>query len=484
MGELRFIWRAGACAPEESAWSRVQKFAYLNGFDRSDLGRIVANVRGGNRTAASMHLSVIRRTPATETLLSVVTGQDDEPLDVCWLWPEALKLLPGQSVTSHLRFCSTCADVGFHTALFQLQSSICCPIHNLRIQDACPQCGDLIPYSVQGATLENPYGCRCGRLIWSGRDSSAWQGISRADTSVLEEWRSWRTRLHASSQPRLLGAMSHDRELLERPGQDGDLYKDLAVATSAPLSVRRLVGVPTRRPATVTIIKIDQRVQPTKVSDTKVLTEFRTAYRQFEKTLDRYLSKSHCRCIELFKNLPGWASTSQLRPFCDEIAAVHRWKDYWQKHLRYGWEDSTLVDFLAREVVRTLARDETRAVIGEGILPLRKLAQTYFESTLAIAYRLSRTERLDTYFGTSRAWPGLDQSSWPCWSILTSASGEDASFLIWHPAFTSAWRQIFDSGSAHQRRAQEAFAATQRELENRLKSLTERGISSATPRAK
>lgn len=492
MGNLRFIWRAGACAPEESAWSRVQKFAYLNDFDRSDFGKIVSIVRGGNRSSASTHLNLIRRTSASEALLWVIAEQDDEHADVDWLWPESLKLLPGQAVAPHLRFCSSCADVGFHAALFQLQSSVRCPIHGSPIREACPRCGELIPYSVQGTALENPYGCRCGRVLWKERDSTEWEGISRTDTAVLKEWRSWQAQLRACSKPRLLGSMSHDIELLEIAGQDGDLYKELALSTSASPVVRRLLGVRTRRPATVTIIKVEKRIlrpdvrKEAEEAATDVVREFRAAYDRFENTLDGYLSKTHRRCLELFEELPGWASTGQLRPFCDEVAAVHRWKDYWQKRLRYGWADSTQLDFLAREVARVLSSDEIRKSTEEGIsLGLQKLARSYLESTLASAHRLSSAERLETYYGTSRAWPGIDQSAWPCWSLFATAPGEDAGFLVWHPKFAGAWHRNFESGPVHENRVRVAFKATLSELENRMRLSTERrGASSEQPRAK
>lgn len=492
MGDLRFIWREDACAPEESAWSRVQKFAYLNGFDRSDLGRIVSAVRGGNRSSASTHLNLIRRTSASETLLSVIVEQDGEHVDVAWLWPEGLKLLPAQAVAPHLRFCSSCAGVGFHTALFQLQSSVRCPIHDSPIQEACPYCGELIPYSVQGAALENPYGCRCGRVLWSDRDSSEWQGLSLASTAVLEEWRSWQTSLRDSNKPGLLGSMSQDIELLEIPGQDRDLYKELAVATSAPSIVQYMLDAQSLRPAAVKIISTGRCISSTDGSETAevaaadVIREFRSAYDRLQAALDRYLRKTHRRCLELSEELPGWASTAQLRPFCDEIAAVQRWKDYWQKHYRYGWEDSSQLDLLARSVTRALSSDRIPAVTKGGISHgLQGLARSYLESTLASAHRLSRAERQETYYGASRAWPGLDQSSWPCWSLYVPASARTCAFLVWHPRSVRTWRSNFESGLAHERRVRVDFRATLGELENRMKlTAGRRGNSRGQPRAK
>ena len=477
MGAPRFIWRSGACAPEESAWSHIQKFAYLNGFNGSDLAKIVAKVRGTSSPVTTANLSLFQPTPAAKTLLTVVLQQEEAPQDSFWLWPSTLKLVDGQAVASVLRFCPTCAAAGFHTALFQLESSLRCPIHGQALVDACQHCGRTIAYGIQGNALSNPYGCECGITLWAERDSMEWHGLSRASTAMLKEWRAWQETLQHASKPRLLGGMSHDMELMAITHHDNELYTDLALATAAPTVVQKILRCRRKKPLTVTLIHLGEKKHPSDSvsvkdgSSTATITVeiFRQRYEKFKAQLERQIEADHHSCITRARILPQWASVSLLRPWCEAITAVERWKDYWQKHLKIGWEDGCQLDYVARTVADSICRLPGHSVV-KGITrsAIARLADVYLESTLVFAYSVSRNERLGPFNGATRAWPGVDQASWPCWSILESSSNHPPQLLVWHPELHTPWQQLFRAVRGHAKDVQEGLRMASDEIRGRL----------------
>lgn len=64
-----------------------------------------------------------------------------------------------------LRFCQECADVGFQSALHQIDALACCPLHGSRLLDACHQCAAPTPrYALTPEGFERPMCCNtCGR---------------------------------------------------------------------------------------------------------------------------------------------------------------------------------------------------------------------------------------------------------------------------------------------------------------------------------
>ena len=64
-----------------------------------------------------------------------------------------------------LRWCPACLDAGFHTLLSSVRLVTRCPIHCVRLVDACPGCADGFRMRI-GSLAVRPEGCRCGRTRW------------------------------------------------------------------------------------------------------------------------------------------------------------------------------------------------------------------------------------------------------------------------------------------------------------------------------
>ena len=60
---------------------------------------------------------------------------------------------------SRLRFCIRCAGLGWHFTIFQVLTLERCPLHDLELIDACPECKTVIPYSIFGWARAGPFCC-------------------------------------------------------------------------------------------------------------------------------------------------------------------------------------------------------------------------------------------------------------------------------------------------------------------------------------
>jgi hypothetical protein len=67
------------------------------------------------------------------------------------------------------RSCDLCLEVGYHSAIFQLQPLAECPIHRLPLKAGCPKCGQrVLDTLAEGGTM--PYSCRgCGAQLIKNR---------------------------------------------------------------------------------------------------------------------------------------------------------------------------------------------------------------------------------------------------------------------------------------------------------------------------
>ena len=68
--------------------------------------------------------------------------------------------------SAHLRYCPSCLNEGFHATLFQFTPIIRCPIHHVRLREACRHCRDRIPYRLDAAFAARPFACpRCAHPL-------------------------------------------------------------------------------------------------------------------------------------------------------------------------------------------------------------------------------------------------------------------------------------------------------------------------------
>lgn len=126
-------------------------------------------------------------------LLGLRTRTLDYAIIAPYVLPLESRVFP-DTATGILRFCRVCLERGFHTPLFQELSIVACPVHHVPLEEKCWHCRTEIPYELNSATGNNPYGCpNCQTLFWPGMRKAVWQpGLNEEESRSLERYVRWR----------------------------------------------------------------------------------------------------------------------------------------------------------------------------------------------------------------------------------------------------------------------------------------------------
>ncbi|MDR6412871.1 zinc ribbon domain-containing protein [Paraburkholderia terricola] len=90
-----------------------------------------------------------------------------------------------------LRFCTICASLGFHATLFQFTTFGHCPVHGCALCEACPQCGQQLPYRLHAGLAHHPYACpACGHSLLATPSLRRLQQ-SDVDAAGLDRLHAW-----------------------------------------------------------------------------------------------------------------------------------------------------------------------------------------------------------------------------------------------------------------------------------------------------
>jgi hypothetical protein len=160
-------WRAGQAHPFESAWSLFNKFCRWNSARYAEVWCLFSvNTQPcpsksrfvlSNPTWINRHKfeALLRLTPenASSAFIEEYLGNSS-----------ASALL---SSNTYVRFCPQCAARGFHSPLHDLLFIQTCPIHQVPLFSKCPKCSERIDHALPRIANHDPYGCRCGHLLWT-----------------------------------------------------------------------------------------------------------------------------------------------------------------------------------------------------------------------------------------------------------------------------------------------------------------------------
>jgi len=152
-------WREAWASRYDSAYVLLSKFALLNAFVASDLAVLfVARGKGlRNRIRSAPNLSLIDASNYDLPLLSKHLKLSDDGVKEAFIDEELSA--SGCSISQDLRFCPACLKRGFHTAIYQLDMLIRCPIHGCKLASRCPHCKLRIPYRLQSRLFSSPFCC-------------------------------------------------------------------------------------------------------------------------------------------------------------------------------------------------------------------------------------------------------------------------------------------------------------------------------------
>ncbi|QPF73980.1 hypothetical protein G8A07_14355 [Roseateles sp. DAIF2] len=164
-------------SPLEGAYTRTAKIALVNALDPRSLCELLFGSRLLQASFSPVHgrsfLSGLWAAPKAQG----ATGQSALPgflTSLCGGWATVI------AGDTRLRLCRACADVGFQSALHQIDALSTCPLHGEPLRDTCPHCDAPTPrYALTQEAFQSPMQCtECGRGY--GR---AWNG-----TANFEQW--------------------------------------------------------------------------------------------------------------------------------------------------------------------------------------------------------------------------------------------------------------------------------------------------------
>lgn len=166
-------------APLEGPYTQVAKIALVNALDPRALCELLFGRKLLPSSFAELHgRSFINGIWAAATTRGAA-GRAVLPgflTQLCGGWATAI------AGDARLRLCRTCADVGYQSALFQIDALSACPLHGEPLIDACPHCRMPTPrYALSTEAFLTPMLCpACGNgygRAWNGTaDFSSWTG--------------------------------------------------------------------------------------------------------------------------------------------------------------------------------------------------------------------------------------------------------------------------------------------------------------------
>lgn len=152
-------WRDDWYTNYDSTYSLFAKFAFLNAFAARDLVHIFISTDSGMRTKVLRNPQVDLRDPSYFDIpaMSIALRADIDTVSQSFLYA----MLPNgqRKSVAHLRWCTRCAAIGFHSPLFQLEIISNCPIHARPLRATCPHCNSRIPYQLRKDVVDVPFAC-------------------------------------------------------------------------------------------------------------------------------------------------------------------------------------------------------------------------------------------------------------------------------------------------------------------------------------
>jgi hypothetical protein len=184
---MNVAWQPEGSSRYESLWASLHRFAFLNGATYSNL-RTLISLPVEHAKVYTRDLNYLWGLNTEKMAAFFQRSTDELKLSV----PYEYGIGRDREASKYLRYCPVCILRGFHSAAFQIQCVELCPIHNVPIQDRCPECAQGIRYRLGQRELAVPFGCPCGNVLWPGLFEPHWRRpIDAEDERVFESLRAW-----------------------------------------------------------------------------------------------------------------------------------------------------------------------------------------------------------------------------------------------------------------------------------------------------
>jgi hypothetical protein len=193
-------WRSGTTSRYESQWALVHKFVHLNGAGFSEIKATFDATPKAPWNEKAANLDRLERLDSRKLAQAF---EIPEP-DIRLLVSETYNV--GSTTCATLRYCPVCMKQGFHTAVFQLNSVVKCPLHNVDLETKCPACHFTIAYRLGSKELSVPFGCKCGAVLWSGITDHLWSRVLTTEEEIVfDRLLSWVDRFRTNDLGREFG---------------------------------------------------------------------------------------------------------------------------------------------------------------------------------------------------------------------------------------------------------------------------------------
>jgi len=157
----------------ESAYCCLNKVAWLNRMNGRTLRGLLVDAENAtskpdwSKEGVDLNTEVGLSTTALEKLLQIRPESSAERFTGFYDYfvTGGGDLTPRQ-YAPFLRYCPKCIETGFHTPLTQLRQVRACPAHSTLLIEACPVCGEALPYSLTTASISRPFACKNGHSVW------------------------------------------------------------------------------------------------------------------------------------------------------------------------------------------------------------------------------------------------------------------------------------------------------------------------------
>lgn len=149
----RLSWNSVFPAPYESIWSILHKVVVLNRIPLEQLVPLIARTPENRRASKP---SFVSSSWIDFGKFSALLGVDEHRL-IAGTW-EGMGIRQPSGTKSSMRQCPRCAELCYHSVLFNIDSISHCPLHKCELTSACVGCG---AQSTFGVTKQGtPTGCR------------------------------------------------------------------------------------------------------------------------------------------------------------------------------------------------------------------------------------------------------------------------------------------------------------------------------------
>lgn len=326
------VWTERWCLPHESAFNRLQKFAWANFASANEIARDMFGKRpiGAFGTSARelffgdwiSHCAV--NAPSGFTLQNgfvAAYGRD-------WM-----RLLAGSNV---LRYCEPCLFEGFHSLLFQIEGLLKCPRHGAALCATCRHCGRptaslaLLPHS-----FERPFCCpQCRRPLTGTLEPRRWFVPPERRAHVadkLEPIVAWLQQLTQYSMKHQTTPLAQLSLAGEFAGESDAIVAFDVARRIFPLSLPADLCASARRPLRITRLRGNDAPSPV-LKLTEHLRREAAFFRAIEKHVLRTCLQSHRSCLRsvregiLVESLPGTQRLLQRVGLCPVAAGFVRWR--------------------------------------------------------------------------------------------------------------------------------------------------------------